>query len=127
MMSIAVTGATGQLGRLALEALAGRIQGRQRIALARNPEKMPDIGVAVRPFDYDRAAALGASLADVDTLVLISSSEVGKRVDQHRNVIAAAKAAGVGRIIYTSLLHADISPLSLAGEHLAAEADLKAS
>lgn len=126
-MTIAVTGATGQLGRLAIEALAKQVDRRQLVALARDPRKLTDIGSAVRAFDYDRSGVLGPALADVRTLVLISSSEIGKRVEQHRNVIAAAKAAGVGRIVYTSLLHADVSPLSLAQEHLAAEADLRGS
>src|SRR5690606_35702578 len=62
-----------------------------------------------------------------DTLLLISSSEVGQRAAQHRNVIEAARKAGVGRIVYTSLLHADTNPLDLAIEHRQTEADLKAS
>jgi len=66
-------------------------------------------------------------LTGVDTLLLISSSEIGQRSTQHRNVIDAARKAGVKRIVYTSLLHANTSPLSLAAEHLGTEADLKAS
>ncbi|MCX2581537.1 hypothetical protein OQ641_27055, partial [Klebsiella pneumoniae] len=57
----------------------------------------------------------------VDKLLLISSSEVGQRAVQHRNVINAAKAAGVKFIAYTSLLHADTSPLGLAAEHIETE------
>jgi NAD(P)H dehydrogenase (quinone) len=60
-------------------------------------------------------------------MLLISASEVGRRAAQHGNVIEAAKNAGVTRIVYTSLLHADTSPLSLAGEHRATEAALKES
>lgn len=126
-MTIAITGATGQLGRLAIEAIKKRAGADKVIALVRNPGKLVDAGVAAQAFDYDRAATLEPALADVDTLVFISSSEIGKRIVQHGNVIAAAKSAGVGRIIYTSLLHADASPLSLAEEHLATEAELKAS
>ncbi|WP_420138537.1 SDR family oxidoreductase [Sphingomonas sp.] len=129
-MTIAVTGASGHLGRLALKSFAARAPGApgaRPIALARDPAKLSDPSVETRSFDYDRPDALAVSLAGVETLVLISSSEVGKRIAQHRAVIAAAKAAGVGRILYTSLLHADVSPLSLAQEHLATEADLAAS
>jgi NAD(P)H dehydrogenase (quinone) len=126
-MTIAVTGASGHLGRLALASLATHSHLSAPIALARDPAKLGDQGVEARRFDYDRPDDLPAALAGVETLILISSSEVGKRIEQHRAVIAAAKAAGVARIIYTSLLHADVSPLSLAQEHLATEADLAAS
>ncbi len=81
----------------------------------------------MRAADYGDPVALAAALACVDILLLISSSEVGARVAHHRNVIAAAKAAGVGRIAYTSILHADASPIGLADDHRATEADLRAS
>ena len=126
-MTIAVTGATGQLGRLVVERLKAKVPADQIVALARDPAKAADLGVAVREADYDRPETLGPALAGVDTLLLISSSEVGSRAPQHRAVIEAAKAAGVGRIVYTSLLHADVSPLGLAGEHRDTEAMLKAS
>ncbi|WP_174280170.1 SDR family oxidoreductase [Sphingomonas bacterium] len=126
-MTIAVTGASGQLGRLALAALQSRIPADRIVALARDPAKLADAGVAARAFDYDRPEALAPALAGVETLVLISSTEVDRRIAQHRAVIAAARDADVSRILYTSLLHADTSPLSLAESHLAAEADLRAS
>ncbi|MDQ7775416.1 NAD(P)H-binding protein [Paracoccus aminovorans] len=122
-MTIAVTGATGQLGRLTIEKLKTLLPAGEIVALARSPEKA-ELGVETRAFDYDRPETLAPALAGVARLVLISSSEVGKREAQHRAVIAAAKAAGVGQIVYTSLLHADRSPLSLAGEHVATEAAL---
>ena len=81
----------------------------------------------MREADYAKPQTLEKALAGVDTLLLISSSEIGQRAAQHRNVIEAAKKAGVKRIVYTSLLRADASPLSLAEEHRATEADLKAS
>jgi NAD(P)H dehydrogenase (quinone) len=124
---IAVTGATGQLGRLVIAALARRVAAERIVALARSPEKAADLGVATRAFDYAAPASLAPALDGVDTLLLISSSEVGRRIAQHGAVIAAAKAAGVRRIIYTSLLHADRSPLSLAVEHRATEDALAAS
>lgn len=126
-MTIAVTGSTGQLGRLVIEALRARVPEGEIVALARDPGKGADLGVTVRAADYSLPETLPLALQGVETLVLVSSSEVGQRAVQHRNVIAAAKAAGVGRIIYTSLLRADTSPLSLAGEHLDTEAALKAS
>lgn len=126
-MTIAVTGATGNLGRLIVEKLKSRTPANSIIALARSPEKAGDLGVDVRLFDYAKPETLAPALDGVDTLMLVSSSEVGQRAVQHRNVIDAAKKAGVGRIVYTSLLHADASPLSLAEEHRATEADLKAS
>ena len=126
-MIIAITGATGQLGRLVIERLKARIPVDRILALARDPSKAADLGVAVREADYDRSETLGTALAGVDTLLLISSSEVGSRTPQHQAVIEAAQAAGVGRIVYTSLLHADVSPLGLAGEHRDTEAMLKAS
>lgn len=122
-MTIAVTGATGQLGRLAVAALKAR--GAAPVALVRTPAKAADLGVEVRAFDYDAPDA--AALAGVDTLVLISANEVGKRAPQHLAVIAAARAAGVGRIVYTSLLKADTGGLQLAEEHLATEAALRDS
>lgn len=126
-MTIAITGATGQLGRLVIASLKDKVSSDRIVALARSPERGADLGVAVREADYDRPETLEPALAGVDTLLLVSSSEVGKRATQHRRVIEAAARAGVKRIVYTSLLHADRSPLDLAVEHRATEADLKAS
>jgi len=124
---IAITGATGQLGRLVVEKLKAKTSASDIVALARSTAKAAGLGVAAREADYDKPETLGRALDGADTLLLISSSEVGKRATQHRAVIEAAKKAGVRRIVYTSLLHADTSPLSLAEEHLATEAELKAS
>lgn len=125
-MTVAITGATGQLGRLTIAKLKTLLPEDQIVALARSPEKA-DLGVETRAFDYDRPETLAPALAGVERLLLISSSEVGKRAPQHRAVIEAAKAAGVGEIVYTSLLHADRSPLSLAAEHVETEAALAES
>jgi NAD(P)H dehydrogenase (quinone) len=121
--TIAITGATGHLGRLAIAAL--KAKGAQPIALARNPAKAADLGVEARAFDYTTADP--AALQGVGTLVLISSNDFNDRAGQHRNVIAAAQAAGVGRIVYTSILKGDASPMILAQDHIATEAALNAS
>jgi NAD(P)H dehydrogenase (quinone) len=126
-MTIAITGATGQLGRLVIETLKSKAPGAEIVALARSPAKAADLGIPAREADYAKPETLDRALAGIETLLLISSSEIGQRSTQHRNVIDAARQAGVKRIVYTSLLHADTSPLSLAAEHLGTEADLKAS
>lgn len=126
-MIIAVTGATGQLGRLVIESLKRKSTGVPIVALVRSPKKASDLGVEARAFDYTQPETLAPALTGADTLLLISSSEVGQREAQHRNVIEAAKAAGIKRIVYTSLLHADRSPISLGEEHRATEALLASS
>lgn len=126
-MTIAVTGATGQLGRLVIERLRTRVPPADIVALARTPSKGADLGVEVREADYSRPETLATALAGVDTLMMISASEVGRRVPQHRNLIEAAIKAGVRRVVYTSLLHADRSTLNLAPEHVETEAMLEAS
>ena len=121
---IAITGATGQLGHLVLQNLLKTTAASQIVAIVRNPAKAEALsqqGIVVRQADYTDEAAFTAALQGVDKLLLISSSEVGQRTPQHRNVIHAAKAAGVKFIAYTSLLHADKSPLGLHVEHVETE------
>ena len=127
---IAITGATGQLGQLVIEQLLKTVPASQLVAIVRNQAKAEALsqqGVTVRQADYTDQAAFTAALAGVDKLLLISSSEVGQRAPQHQNVINAAKAAGVKFIAYTSLLHADTSPLGLHVEHVATEKALAES
>ena len=121
---IAITGTTGQLGQHVIESLLKTVPASQIVAIVRNPAKATALsqqGITVRQADYSDEAALTAALQGIDKLLLISSSEVGQRAPQHRNVINAAKAAHVKFIAYTSLLHADTSPLGLADEHVATE------
>ncbi len=129
MNRILITGATGHLGRLVVNKLKQKISPERIVALVRSAEKAADIGlgVEIKEGDYNKPETLNQAMKGIDILLLISSSEVGKRAEQHKNVIDAAKQAGVKRIVYTSLLHADTSSLSLAEEHVATEADLKAS
>ena len=126
-MKIGVTGATGQLGRLVVESLKSKVSAETIVALVRNPEKATDLGIEARAFDYTRAENLVASLSGIDKLLLISGNEVGQRLPQHLAVIDAAKQAGVKQLFYTSILHADSSPLGLATEHLATEVAIKES
>ncbi|MDN5844621.1 MAG: SDR family oxidoreductase [Alcaligenaceae bacterium] len=127
---IAVTGATGQLGRLVIENLLHTEPASSILALARDPAKAADLsalGVQVRQADYTQPASLRTALAGADKLLLVSSSEVGQRVAQHRTVIDAAIDCDIKLIGYTSILHADTSPLGLVDEHQKTEAMLEAS
>ena len=127
---ILITGANGQLGRLVVAALLRRVNARQLVVLVRSAEaaqSFADQGIEARIGDYADTASLQKAVAGVDRVLLISSSEVGRRLVQHRNVINAAKAAGVKLLAYTSLLRADTSSLSLAPEHLGTEESLRAS
>ncbi|HDG1675865.1 SDR family oxidoreductase [Kluyvera ascorbata] len=121
---IAITGATGQLGQHVIANLLNTTAANQLVAVVRNPAKAEALsqkGIVVRQADYGDEAALTKALQGVDKLLIISSSEVGQRAPQHRNIINAAKAAGVKFIAYTSLLHADKSPLGLHVEHVETE------
>jgi len=124
-MSIVVTGATGHLGRLAVEALLKRgVPAEQIVATGRRIEALADLqdrGVTVRRADYADPDSLRAAFAGVEKLLLVSSSEVGQRLPQHGNVIAAARDAGVALIAYTSIPKAQTSTLLLAAEHKATE------
>ena len=124
-MTIAVTAATGQLGQLVVSALLERgVPAAEVVAVGRNPEKLAPLaasGVQTRVADYAEPATLVAALAGVDRVLLISSPEVGQRLPQHLNVVAAAKEAGVSLLAYTSVVKADTSSLGLAADHLATE------
>ena len=126
----AITGATGQLGRLVIEALLGTVPAGQIVAAVRSPAKAHDLadrGVVVREADYLRPETLATALAGVDKLLLISSTEVAGRLPLHRAVIDAARHAGVSLLAYTSMLHADTSPAKLAIEHWQTEEAIAAS
>lgn len=127
---IAITGATGQLGQLVIRHLLNNTTADNIVALVRNLEKaqpLKELGIEVREGDYSKPETLTSALQGIDKLLLISSSEVGQRFVQHKNVVDAAKSAGVALIAYTSLLHADTSPLQLAEEHIQTEDYLKKS
>lgn len=130
-MKYAVTGSTGNFGSLAIDSLMKQgVPAKDIVAVARSTQKAERLkakGIDVRLADYADRDALKHAFAGIDRLLLVSGSEVGKRVEQHNNAIAAAKDAGVRLVAYTSLIAADSSPNPLAGEHVATEAALKAS
>ncbi|MGW5349848.1 SDR family oxidoreductase [Streptomyces sp. NPDC004031] len=120
-MSIVVTGATGQLGRLVTAALLRRVPADQVVAAVRDPQKASGLGVEVRLADYDRPGTLAEAFHAGDTVLLISGDAVGRRVAQHTAVIEAAKAAGVARLVYTGILGGPAADFVLADEHKATE------
>ncbi|MEG2300448.1 MAG: NAD(P)H-binding protein, partial [Acinetobacter sp.] len=129
-MKIAITGATGQLGNLVIEQLLQLTAAQNIVALVRNVDKAEHFkvqGIELREFDYDRPETLVPALSGIDKLLLISANEIGRRTPQHKAVIEAAQQARVPYIAYTSLLHADISPLGLAQEHRETEDLIKSS
>ncbi|WHZ38616.1 SDR family oxidoreductase [Sagittula sp. MA-2] len=130
MTKYLVTGASGQLGQKVVDHLATLVPASDIVVLVRSDsarEAFEAKGIAARQADYENAEALRAAFDGVDRLLLISSSEIGKRAAQHRNVIEAAKAAGVGFVAYTSILNAETGSMALAEEHLQTEAMLRDS
>lgn len=130
-MTIVITGATGQLGRLVVEALLEHdVPAADIVAAGRDLARIGDLadrGVQVRPVDYNEPESLRQAFAGADRVLLISGSEVGQRLEQHRNAINAAKDAGVGLIAYTSIANAGSTDMKLAGEHVATEGLLRES
>jgi NAD(P)H dehydrogenase (quinone) len=130
-VSIVVTGATGQLGQHVIEALLERgVPAGGIVAAGRSVGKLADYaarGVKVQAMDYADAESVAAALKGATRVLLISGSEVGQRVEQHRTVIEAARAEGVELLAYTSIANADTTGMLLAGEHKATEALLRES
>ncbi|UZJ30775.1 SDR family oxidoreductase [Streptomyces endophytica] len=129
-MGIVVTGATGALGRLVIEELLTRTAPAGIVGLARDPARAVDLearGVGIRTADYGRPETLEDVFAAGDRVLLVSGSEAGQRVTQHRTVIDAAREAGVALLAYTSVLGGPTATFTLAEEHLATEQALLAS
>lgn len=121
-MKYAITGSTGKFGLTAVKTLLEDVAASDVVALARNEEKAKKLlpaGVEIRPGSYEDVDQLTDSLKGIDRLLFISSQPGGKidRLDQHKNVIKAAKNAGVNFIAYTSFPHADQSAAPLAQDH----------
>jgi NAD(P)H dehydrogenase (quinone) len=123
---ILVTGATGQLGSRIVQQLLKRVPADRIVAGGRNASKAPP-GVEFRTLDYNNPASIDAALAGVTRVLLVSGSEVGKRIAQHKAVIDAAARAAIQLIAYTSILRASVNPLKLAVEHRGTEEVLAAS
>lgn len=130
-MSLVVTGATGQLGRLAVTALLAKgVPADQILALGRDEERLAGLaalGVRTQRVDYGDRASLDAAFTGAERVLFVSGSEVGSRLPQHRNVIDAAKDAGVQLLAYTSISNAGTANLGLAAEHKATEEAIVAS
>ncbi|MFE9116831.1 NAD(P)H-binding protein [Streptomyces sp. NPDC007172] len=123
-MSIVVTGATGSLGRLVMEDLLTRVPASEIVAVVRDKEKAAGIaarGVELRVADYSEPATLAGVFGAGDRVLLISGSEVGRRVPQHTAVIEAAQAAGVAQLAYTGILGGPDADFALADEHKVTE------
>lgn len=124
-----VSGASGQLGRLVIEALKSRGYAGKIIAGTRDPAKLAGLtGVEVREADFTEKAGLVRALAGVDRFLLISTDQIGTRLAGHLAAVEAAKQAGVKEIIYTSMPAPEQpSAISFAPEHLGTEEAVKAS
>ncbi|MFE0627736.1 SDR family oxidoreductase [Streptomyces sp. NPDC058864] len=123
-MSIVVTGATGQLGRLVVDRLLADVPAEQVVAVVRDADKAADLaarGVELRVADYNDPGTLKDAFRAGDVVLLISGSEVGQRVAQHTAVIGAAKEAGVARLVYTGVLGGPAADFELAAEHKVTE------
>jgi NAD(P)H dehydrogenase (quinone) len=103
---IAITGATGHLGSQIVAQLAKKINPAEIVAIVRNEEKASDLkelGVNIRVADYHNTEALKNALSGVEKVMLVSSSDFNDRLQQHKNVVDAAKNAGVKHIVYTGM------------------------
>jgi NAD(P)H dehydrogenase (quinone) len=127
---IAVTGASGHLGRLVIDSLLKKVPASEIVAAVRTPEKVGDLGsrgVVIRAADYSNPETLALAFVGAEKILLISGNEVGKRIEQHTAVATTARKTGAKLLVYTSLLHADRSPLLLGEEHRQSEAAVRAS
>ncbi|PYE44927.1 NAD(P)H dehydrogenase (quinone) [Rhizobium sp. PP-F2F-G20b] len=135
MSTILVTGASGQFGRLVLDALlaSGKVAPADIVAASRDTGKLAayaEKGVTLRTADFDVASTLDAAFQGIDKALIISTDALavpGQRLTQHRNAVTAAKRAGVGRLFYTSLPNAETSAVTFAPDHLGTEEAIKAS
>ena len=130
-MIIGITGASGQLARRTADLVLEHVEPSNLVLVTRDPSKLADYaarGVSVRQGDFDQPDGLPAAFAGIDRLLLISASDLGRRVLQHVAAIESARTARVGHIVYTSIVNpTPNNPSVAAQEHLATEAALRAS
>jgi NAD(P)H dehydrogenase (quinone) len=129
-MKIAITAASGQLGAEIVKATVQLVGADNVVAVARTPDKAKALGVEVRPGSYDDRGAMERAFEGIDTVLLVSGMDApDKRIVQHRNVIEAAKAAGVRKLVYTSVQGPEVdsafSPIVQSNRQT--EEDVKAS
>ncbi|MDC9822200.1 SDR family oxidoreductase [Devosia sp. ZB163] len=124
-----VAGAGGKLGRRVVELLRERGYPGKIIAGSRHPEKLDFPGVETRKADFSDPAGFTDALAGVDRVLIISTDVIGEaRIRLHTDAVAAARAAGVKRILYTSLPHPEPgSIIPMAADHYATEQAIKAT
>jgi NAD(P)H dehydrogenase (quinone) len=130
-MTIAIAGASGHFGRSTGDQLLERVEPSEVVLVTRDPAKLDSYaarGIAVRHGDFDDPASLSEAFAGVDRLLVISTDALGRRVGQHAAAFAAAKAAGVGLVAYTSIVNptAD-NPAGAVVEHMGSEEALLSS
>jgi NAD(P)H dehydrogenase (quinone) len=130
-MQMIVAGASGRLGRRTAEKILA-LRGPEGLVLAtRRPESLSDLaarGADVRFCDFDRPESLPEAFAGGGRLLIVSATDLERRVGQHRAAIDAAAAAGVGHVVYTSCLRPEPSnPAVVAPSHRATEDALAAS
>jgi len=107
-MKVAITGASGQLGTQVVKAVLALIPNANIVGLARTPDTAKHLGIEIRPGDYNERDVLEESLQSVDAVLLVSGMDAPeRRIQQHRNVIKAARSAGVKKIVYTSVQGAE--------------------
>lgn len=131
-MAIVITGASGQFGRAAAQRLLERVPASELILTTRSPQRLADLasrGAKVREADFDRPETLADAFAGGTRMLLISTARVGTRVQQHANAIEAAKQAGIGHVVYTSVVGAGRpdNPAIVTRDHRATEELLKQS
>jgi NAD(P)H dehydrogenase (quinone) len=124
-MTVVVTGATGGFGRHVVETLLARgVPAASIVATGRRVDTLSDLadrGVDVRRADFDDPDALPAAFEGAERLLLVSGSEVGRRVPQHTAAVETAVKAGARHLLYTSIPKAQTSSMQLAAEHAATE------
>jgi NAD(P)H dehydrogenase (quinone) len=130
-VSIVITGSTGKLGRLTIEALLERgVEPDQIVATTRATSAAHDLqalGVQVLEADFADSASLDAAFAGAESVLIVSTTDVATRVENHRRAIEAASRAGVSKAVYTSMINAGAAQNLLARVHLQTEQDLRDS